>query len=113
MVNTCLAKTKLRKELKVVVEKLKKEYRPQKIILFGSTATNQIHNWSDLDIIIIKPTKKRFYDRIGEVNALLPHNVPLDLLVYTPKEFKRMTKDNLFIRQEILEKGKIVYEVQS
>lgn len=93
-----------------VVEEIKKKYRPEKIILFGSAATGKIRKWSDADLVIIKKTKKRFYDRIEEVSSLVEHKIPLDFLVYTPDEFQAMSKWNYFIQKEILAKGKILYE---
>ena len=38
------------------------------------------------DIAVIKKTNKNFYDRIGEVSDLVPHEIPLDILVYTRRK---------------------------
>jgi predicted nucleotidyltransferase len=100
----------LEKELKRIVKILVKNYQPEKIILFGSLAGGRIHQWSDLDVVVIKETKKRFAERAGEVSAAVPHNVPLDFIVYTPNEFKEMTSYNYIVRDEIIKKGRVVYE---
>lgn len=97
-------------ELKKIVTILKQNYKPEKIIIFGSTFSRKTKEWSDLDLVIIKKTNKRFYDRISEISNLITHNVPLDILIYTPDEFSRMAKDNYFIRDEVLKKGKVIYE---
>ncbi|EKE21583.1 MAG: DNA polymerase subunit beta [uncultured bacterium] len=99
----------LNKELEKIVDSLKQKYRPDKIILFGSAHDGNIREWSDLDLVIIKKTDKRFYDRISEVSRLIPHRVPVDLLIYTPEEFASMMRNNYFIRDEIVAKGKIIY----
>lgn len=52
----------LTQELSRIAEVLIKEYQPEKIILFGSLATNQIDKWSDIDLIVIKDTDKSFYE---------------------------------------------------
>lgn len=99
----------LNQELIRIVESLKKNYKPEKIILFGSTNKKKVREWSDLDLVIIKKTSRRFYDRIFDVSGLIPHQVPVDVLVYTPREFKMMAKDNYFIKNEVLKRGKIIY----
>lgn len=99
-------------KIQIIVDQLIKNYQPEKLILFGSAATGRTHRWSDIDLVAIKKTNKRFYDRIGEVSALIPHSVPIDILVYTPEEFAAMAKDNYFIKNEVVKKGKIVYEQQ-
>lgn len=96
--------------LSQVVETIKKKYKPEKIILFGSAARGKIRKWSDADLVIIKKTKKGFYDRIEEVSTLVEHKIPLDFLVYTPEEFQAMSEWNYFVQKEILAKGKILYE---
>ena len=50
-------KEALEKELHRIVATLIEKYKPEKIILFGSLATSKIHEWSDIDILIIKETK--------------------------------------------------------
>lgn len=100
----------LPQQLKQVLQQIKDRYRPQKIICFGSIVSGKTHRWSDADIIIIKNTPKRFFDRIQEVSSLIDHIIPLDLLVYTPKEFQEMSEWNHFIKNEVIKKGQLVYE---
>lgn len=78
----------LKNELKNIVAILKREYKPKKIILFGSFAKGKVNRWSDLDLVIVQNTIQRYIERLKEV-ALL-------------------TKPN----NEILNKGKILYEAQ-
>jgi predicted nucleotidyltransferase len=99
----------LNQELITIVGNLKKNYKPEKIILFGSISQKKVREWSDLDLVIIKKTNRRFYDRISDVSALIPHQVPVDVLVYTPQEFKQMAEENYFIKDEVLKRGKIIY----
>ncbi|MFQ6078846.1 MAG: nucleotidyltransferase domain-containing protein, partial [Thermodesulfobacteriota bacterium] len=66
--------------------------------------------WSDIDLVIVKDTRKRFLDRIKEVLALLQPEVGVDILVYTPQEFQALAARRPFFQQEIQSKGKVVYE---
>jgi len=96
--------------LQEIIEDLK-PYRPEKIILFGSVAKGKFHSQSDFDLIVIKKTKAPFLQRLKKVNLLIKGNYPLDILVYTPKEFQEMLKDksNSFFRS-IKKSSKIIYE---
>lgn len=98
--------------LQQIVNAIVNGYQPERIILFGSAAGSDIHEDSDADLAVIKKTDKNFYDRIGEVSGLVPHGIPLDILVYTPEEFEQMRTDKYgyFVRDEILGKGKVLYE---
>ena len=83
---------------------------PEKIIVFGSLATGHIHEWSDIDLVIIKRTDLPFLQRLHEMRRLLHPRVGIDILVYTPDEFEQMSQERLFFREEILDKGIVVYE---
>lgn len=103
----------LNEELKRVLELIIKEYAPEKIILFGSLVTNNIHEWSDIDLTIIKDTDKRFLDRLHEVHLMAKPKVGVNFIVYTSDELKRMIDENrYFLINEILKKGKVLYEKQ-
>lgn len=60
-------------------------------------------------MVIVKDTYKPFFDRIKEVLLLLKPKVGVDVMVYNRNEFSDMKK-RLFFKEEILKKGKIVYE---
>ena len=84
--------------------------QPNKIILFGSYCTGQMSEWSDLDMVIVKSTQAPFLDRTRQVLALLKPRVGVDVLVYTPQEFEQLSRERAFLRQEILARGKVIYE---
>ncbi len=79
-----------------------------KIIQFGSSVREELGLSSDIDLIVIFKTDQSFIERLAKIyKKLKPKEI--DLLIYTPFEFNRMKKDNLFI-QHILKKGKVIYE---
>ena len=100
----------LQGELKRWIEVLKNEYNPEKVILFGSFVNGKVRRWSDIDLVIIKETKKPFLDRIKEVILLLRPKVGMDVLVYTPKEFESLCETRAFFKNEICLKGRMIYE---
>ena len=85
-------------------------YEAEKVIPFGSAARGETDEFSDIDLIVIKETEKRFFQRLLEVTAFLPRDVAIDVLVYTPGEVEAMVKaGNPFI-QQALEDGQVLYE---
>jgi predicted nucleotidyltransferase len=84
-------------------------FRPEKIILFGSHAYGQPHADSDVDILVIMPTRNEL-DQTVNICLAVDYEFPLDLLVRTPKNLAwRLTEGDSFLR-EIVKRGKILYE---
>jgi predicted nucleotidyltransferase len=100
----------LEAELVRYVQLLRQHYAPQRILLFGSLATGETEEWSDIDLVIVKKTTRKFLDRTREVLELLQPQVGVDVLVYTPDEFALLTQQRAFVRDEIVGKGKVLYE---
>jgi len=101
-------KEKLEKELERIIPEIIK-LGVEKIILFGSLNSNNIHKSSDIDIIVVKKTKKKFLERIEEFYNYLNPKVAIDIFIYTPFEFEEMKNKNSFIKSA-LKKGRIIYE---
>lgn len=98
-------------KLKKIIEKIVKEYKPEKIILFGSYAWGKPHKDSDVDLFIVKKSGKRRIDREYELRMKLISNdfPPMDLLIYTPEELDKRLKIKDFFVQDIINSGKILY----
>ena len=98
------------KELNDISRRLIKEYDPEKIILFGSRAEGKDSEGSDIDLVIVKETDKRPLDRRIEVETLLADRaVPIDLIVYTPDEIRRLYSIGSPFVEEIVETGRLLY----
>lgn len=97
-------------QVQQIIDELVKNYQPEKVILFGSRVGGKTHKWSDVDLVAIKKTNKNFYDRIGEASASFKHTLPVDVIVYTPEEFKQMAMESKFVKEEVIKKGKVIYE---
>lgn len=99
---------KLKAELKRIVSKLP-SLDIEKAILIGSLASGKIHKASDIDLILVKKTEKKFLERLEEMYEVLEPRVAVDIFVYTPEEFEEMKEVNPFIKKA-LENGKLLYE---
>lgn len=103
----------LQAELGRMVDELKRDETVSKVIVFGSVATGEIHEWSDIDLVVVQETSLPFLERIRVLLQRLEPRVGVDLLVYTPEEFERLCRERSFFRDEILSKGKTLYEKRS
>ena len=81
-----------------------------KVVLFGSASRGSLTKKSDLDLVIIKETSKRFFDRYEEFDEIyeLIKNRAIDILIYTPEELESISH-RPFIKR-ILKEGKSIYE---
>ena len=99
-----------KEELKKTIVSSYKKLNPVKIILFGSWCRDEEDKYSDVDIIVIYETKKRFLDRLKELYLMWDIPVAFDILAYTPEEFEKMLKEkNPFIKK-INREGEVIYE---
>lgn len=99
------------KQIQKVTNKIVREFKPEKIILFGSYAWGKPHQDSDVDLFIVKESRQRRIDRERKLRSLLIGNdfPPMDLLIYTPQEIKKRLAIKDFFINDILTKGKVLY----
>ncbi len=84
-------------------------FQPDKIILFGSYAYGQPHEWSDVDILVVMPAYNQISKALRIINTL-EAPFALELIVRTPKRLRRDWEDGDWFLREILAKGKVLYE---
>jgi len=94
--------------LKKIIQPLCVMPSVEKVILFGSFAAGRRDLFSDLDLIVTMQSEKAYIDRIADIYTLLRPSVDMDILVYTPEEFERMSQWG-FIRLAV-ENGQVLYE---
>jgi predicted nucleotidyltransferase len=82
----------------------------EKVILFGSLANGEDGADSDIDISVIARTEDDFWTRNRKVRRLLRPRTAMDILVYTPDEAASLCNTRPFFRDEILTKGRVVFE---
>lgn len=94
-----------------IVKKIASGYNPDKIILFGSYAIGNPNKHSDLDLFVIKETDLPRPQRTVQVRKMLYGSmIPIDLIVYTPKEIEESKNNSYSFVYEVLNTGKILYE---
>ncbi len=96
-----------------IVQRIRLEYQPESIILFGSYADGLPDTASDLDLLIVKQTTDRFIDRWSAVRGILSdptRRFGLDVIVLSPEEIReRLDKGDQFLAH-IFQHGRVMYE---
>jgi predicted nucleotidyltransferase len=100
----------LDEEMSRCVRMLTEQSSPEKVILFGTLANGSVHEWSDIDLVIVERTHLPFFQRIKKIRKIIQPKVGMDIMVYTPEEFDRLCAERPFFKEEIIGKGEIVYE---
>jgi uncharacterized protein len=88
-----------------------RRYNISKAVVFGSVARGEPSPHSDVDLILVQRTEKRFLDRyeglLMELNQAIPRRT-VEALIYTPEELESI-RHRRFIATALSE-GQVIYE---
>lgn len=93
-----------------LIGRLKASYKPEMIVMFGSRARGDFDQESDLDLLIVKKTRKSPLRRRVDVRKILSTEMALDVMVYTPGEFEALQKSGSAFMRTLLKEGKVLYQ---
>jgi predicted nucleotidyltransferase len=100
-----------RAKIKDFCNEVAKKFRPRKIILFGSYAYGRPTVDSDVDLLVVMNRTRYRGERMSlRIRHALQRDFPMDLLVRTPAEISKRLRWGDCFMQEIIEKGKVMYE---
>jgi predicted nucleotidyltransferase len=96
--------------IKRYVRQIADRFHPEKVILFGSYARGTPTPDSDVDLLVVMRTRNQVEQAVRIDEAIEERGFPLDLLVRTPKALAdRLGWGDTFM-QEIVARGKVLYE---
>ena len=99
--------------LREITDKIVKNFHPLKVILFGSYSYGKPTPDSDVDFLVIMNSEKRPAERSAEISLKCrPTFVPMEIVALTPEEIKRRLADFDPFLEEVLAKGRILYETK-
>ncbi len=119
--NTKYMVWKMHDYIEEIREKLK-EINPYKVVLFGSVSKGYENEESDIDLLVILDSDRvsQNYEEKMENKLLVRRSIyeiskkiPIDLLVYTKKEFEIIKENKNSFFKEIDASGKTIYEKAS
>lgn len=91
-----------------IVSQLRAMPEVEQVILFGSYAAGRRDLMTDLDLLVVMQSQQNFIQRTAALYQQIQTGVDVDMLVYTPEEFKRQREHGI-VRQAV-RTGKVVYE---
>lgn len=98
------------------------KHNPLQIVLFGSVNTGEFKKDSDIDLLVILDIntipgtyeeKMKMKLELRRSLRSINRKIPIDLLVFTSKEIEIMSNQKNPFIEEIMNKGKILYEKAS
>ena len=99
-----------RNDIQQFVDNVVRQFRPTKVILFGSHAYGRPTADSDVDLMLIMPHRGSSVQAATKVRLACPRSFPMDLLVRTPAEIhRRLRLGDPFIH-EVTTKGIVLHE---
>src|SRR5207302_9623108 len=97
------------REIRRYARAIAEEFHPDRIILFGSYAYGTPHEDSDVDLLVVMPTRNQ-HDQAVRIRWRLAAPFPLDLIVRTPKEMAWRLEEGESFTTTIVSQGKVLYE---
>jgi uncharacterized protein len=95
------------RDIQELAAKIVAEFKPQKVILFGSHANGVPHADSDVDLLVIMPVNEPRYKVAGRIRASLTPHIPIDVIVRSLDDLERNPLD--VITRIAMDTGRVLY----
>ena len=100
----------LEKDIRRMVGRIVRRFRPERVILFGSHARGEGGPDSDVDLLVVMPVDGSKREKAVEIGvALHDIRVPMDIIVTTPAEFAWRKEVVGTIERPAAREGKVLY----
>ncbi|NOX61238.1 MAG: nucleotidyltransferase domain-containing protein [Chloroflexi bacterium] len=97
-------------DIKAYCQRVVESFKPDCIILHGSVARGEMHQHSDIDILVIGGEfPKNFFQRLYLLNRLRTGDAPIEAVAYSMAEWEQMMKNLHLTVLEALEWGVPLY----
>ena len=101
-----------RKLVQSYCDAVAQEFRPQKIILFGSYAYGQPTADSDVDLLVILPFRGNDVAKAIQIRSRFATPFPMDLLVRKPEFIATRLRERDMFVEAVMTQGRVMYENQ-
>lgn len=99
-----------RNDIQRLSQRIAREYKPIRIVLFGSHARGDAGADSDVDLLVILPFEGNGVRKAAEILNRVAPRFGVDLLARTPGDYQQRLKLNDFFLRHIEANGKVLYE---
>ncbi len=97
-------------DIQLLSEQITREFRPEKVILFGSYAQGSPREDSDVDLLILLPFQGSGFRKAMDILNQLNPQFSVDLIVRHPEDAQRRYQQGDPLIQEAMDNGKVLYE---
>jgi predicted nucleotidyltransferase len=99
-------------QINLLCEQIAREFKPERIVLFGSHAYGTPGPFSDVDLMVVMPFEGSPLQQAAKILTRINPTMALDLIVRTPQQVTdRLAMKDGFM-QQIVQHGKVTYEAQ-
>ncbi len=99
-----------RDEIAEVAALIAERFRPDRIVLFGSRATQRADAESDADLMVIMETVTSPIKQAVAIARTVPCRIPLDVLVRTPEQIALGLAEGDFFILDVMTEGITLFE---
>jgi len=101
-------------DIRLVAERIATAIDADRVVLFGSHASGNAREDSDVDLLIVARSTLPRHQRSRQLYRMFdPYPFSMDLIVYTPEEIARGLRSDLSFIANALREGKVIYERRS
>lgn len=101
------------RDIRALSQKIAAEFRPRRIILFGSHARGRPRWDSDVDLLIEMAYRGHPVRKSIEILRRFSPRFAVDLIVCSPSELRRRLAQHDWFLMDVVEKGRLLYEARS
>lgn len=97
------------RDIQALADRIVADFRPQKVILFGSRATGSACADSDVDLMVLLPFTGESWEVAAEIRHALPDTFGIDVIVRTQEEFAKRCamRDPFFL--DVAATGRVLF----
>ncbi len=99
-------------EIAELVQRIADEFKPVRIILFGSYAYGRPGRNSDVDLLVLTPYRGHAAQVAGRILLHADPTFAVDVLVRSPAEVRQAYRRRDGFIREIIDLGKVVYDAR-
>lgn len=96
-------------DIQAFADRIAQEFKPRRIILFGSHAYGTAGRDSDVDLLVVMPDGGRPLRKAAEICRRVAAGFVLDMIVRDPDVLRWRIEQHDWFLKEIVEKGKVLY----
>ena len=97
-------------DIQTLVDKIVREFHPEKIVLFGSHARGDARTDSDVDLLVIMDSNQHPSRMAAEITCRVhPRRYPLDLIVRNPETVRTRLQMNDWFMRDAMREGRVLY----